>query len=411
MKAKATQKRHARLRAQARELVRDHALLYRAMTKIGELGVVGEERNRLILFLAGLTKDLDMQVSVLAKGQSASGKSNLIRKTLQIFPPECVISRASLSAKAPVHGEGSLKGKILYLYEYRGGKDAQYLLRLQQSEKTIAHEYTTMRGAERATTISERVGSPVVLTTTTESKVFTDDETRFLSAWIDDTPQQILAIMQAQVSSSTAADDLSLAVWQEAVRLIGHQKVTFHFPSWFGEIAGMVPKEHVRVRRDWERFLAFCKAIALCRSINESGRASRCIEISFADYCVAHSIVNAALASSVHALHERELALAGAVRKLHKKFKKPVTVQDAAKHLGWKESLVYKYLRPTVKHKLLKEVGGTRQSNQKLLEPIPGSQSGFLPSPEHVLRTVAGIPEEEQQFLNPLNGEMTTVAA
>ncbi len=401
MKAKATQKRHARLRAQARELVRDPAFLYRAMTKIGELGVVGEERNRLILFLAGLTKDLDMQVSVLAKGQSASGKSNLIRKTLQIFPPECVISRASLSAKAPVHGEGSLKGKILYLYEYRGGKDAQYLLRLQQSEKTIAHEYTTMRGAERATTISERVGSPVVLTTTTESKVFTDDETRFLSAWIDDTPQQTLAIMQAQVASSTAADDYSLAVWQEAVRLIGHQLVTFRFPAWFSEIAGMVPKEHVRVRRDWERFLAFCKAIALCRSVNESGRSSRCIEISFADYCVAHSIVNAALASSVHALHERELALAGAVRKLHKKFKKPVTVQDAAKHLGWKESLVYKYLRPTVKHKLLKEVGGTRQSNQKLLEPIPGSQSGFLPSPEHVLRTVAGIPEEEQQFLHP----------
>lgn len=409
MKAKATQKQHARIRMRARELLRDPAFLYRAMMKIGELGVVGEERNRLILFLASLTKDLDTQVSVLVKGQSASGKSNLLRKTLQIFPPECVISRASLSAKAPVHGEGSLKGKILYLYEYRGGKDAQYLLRLQQSEKTIAHEYTTIRGTERETTVSERVGSPVVLTTTTESKVFTDDETRFLSAWIDDSPQQTLAIMEAQVSSATVADSYSLAVWQEALRLIGHQHVTFQFPSWFSEVAGMVPKEHVRVRRDWERFLAFCKAVAMCRSVNESVRSSKDIEISFADYCVAHAIVNAALASSVHALHERELALASAVRQLHKNFKKPVTVQDAAKQLGWKESLLYKYLRPTIKHKLLKEVGGTRQSNQKLLEPVPGSQSGFLPSLEHVVRTLAGISEDEQQFVHPLTGETCRV--
>jgi len=62
-----------------------------------------------------------------------------------------------------------------------------------------------------------------------------------------------------------------------------------------------------------------------------------------------------------------------------------------------------------LKHKLLKEVGGTRQSNQKLLEPIPGSQSGFLPSPERVLRTLAGLPEEEQQFVHPLTGELTSI--
>src|SRR5258708_530908 len=110
MKVKSGKKNQVRVSARARELLRDQAFLYRAMTKIGALGVVGEERNRLILFLAGLTKDLDVQVSVLVKGQSSSGKSNLVRRTLQIFPPESIICRASLSAKAPVHGEGSLKG-------------------------------------------------------------------------------------------------------------------------------------------------------------------------------------------------------------------------------------------------------------------------------------------------------------
>jgi hypothetical protein len=171
-----TKKADAQIKADANKLVSDATFLHRAMKKIGEFGIVGEEKNKLILFLSGLTKDFDMPMSVMVKGQSSSGKSNLIRKTTLIFPPECVISRASLSAKAPVHGQGSLKGKILYLFEYRGGKDAQYLLRLQQSEKVIAHEFTTVRGATRETKIAQREGSPVIFTTTTESRVFVDDE-------------------------------------------------------------------------------------------------------------------------------------------------------------------------------------------------------------------------------------------
>jgi hypothetical protein len=412
MKIKAAQKLQAHGQAQARKLLRSLDFLYLTMMKIGELGVVGEKRNRLVLFLAGITKDLDQQVSVLVKGQSASGKSNLMRKVLLLFPPECVISRASLSAKAPVHGEGSLQGKIFYLFEYRGGKDAQYLLRLQQSEKMIAHEYTTIRGSERETIVSERVGSPVIFTTTTESKVFTDDETRFLSTWIDDSSQQTLAIMQSQVAKSRAAGTLGIASWQEAIRLIGRQRCEFHFADWFREIPRMVPTDNVRVRRDWERFLTFCKAVALCRSFTASSsgvKPGRQVTVSFADYCVTHIIVNAALASSVYTLHERELALAEAVRKLTKKFKKPAALQDVATFLGWKRSLVYKYLRATIKHKLVREVDGKRQSNRKLLESIPGARSGFLPSPEQVLRVAEGISDDERNFVHPLTGELITV--
>src|SRR4051794_32359042 len=108
-KIKKPKKTTANFKADAQGLLRDKAFLFRALRKIRGLGVVGEKRNRLILFLAGLTKDLDSPVSIIVKGQTSSGKSNLVRKILRIFPPECVISRASLSAKAPAHGEGSMK--------------------------------------------------------------------------------------------------------------------------------------------------------------------------------------------------------------------------------------------------------------------------------------------------------------
>jgi hypothetical protein len=410
MKTAQLKKNQERTKAEAHRLLRDEAFLYRAMTKIGELGVVGEERNRLILFLAGLTKDFDMPISVIVKGQSSSGKSNLIRKTTQIFPPESVIARASLSAKAPVHGEGSLKSKILYLYEYRGGKDAQYLLRLQQSEKAIAHEFTTMRGAERETKIAERVGSPVIFTTTTEGKVFVDDETRFLSIWIDDSPQQSLAVMQAQLSSAASAEEPGLPVWHEAARLVGRANVQFSFPLWFNEVAKMVPKAHVRVRRDWERFLTFCKIVAVCRSFSIGPQVPREFDITFSDYCVTHCILNAALASSAHTLHERELALADAVRTVQKSSKRPVTIEEVADHLNWKESLVYKYVEPAVEHKLIRKVSGTRQSNKKLLESVPGSETGFLPSPERVAKELVGL-KLTARFIDPISGKPKEISA
>jgi hypothetical protein len=45
--------RNSEIRKQALQLLGDPQYLFRAGQKLGDLGVVGEERNRLVLFLAG----------------------------------------------------------------------------------------------------------------------------------------------------------------------------------------------------------------------------------------------------------------------------------------------------------------------------------------------------------------------
>ncbi len=124
---------------QALRLVNDPLFLFRASRKIGDLGVVGEERNRLILLLAGIARTLPDPPSVLVKGSTSSGKSTLVKHSVRVFPPDCVIERAGLSGKALAYGAGPLAGKILFIHEYRCGKDAQLLLRLLQSEGRIRH--------------------------------------------------------------------------------------------------------------------------------------------------------------------------------------------------------------------------------------------------------------------------------
>jgi hypothetical protein len=264
-----TSKRTRAVTAAAGKLLADPSFLHHVCTKLGDLGIIGEERNRLIFFLAALTATLEEPVSAILKGSSSSGKSNLLRKVIRLLPPECVKELSSLSKKAPVYGEDPLVGMVLFLMEYHGGKEAQYLIRLLQSEGGITHEATSVRGQHRSTTVTERVGRPVVLTTTTESKVYRDDETRFLSASADESEKQTQAILKALVRGTKGAGGTPTEVFQEAVRLLRARRVKFDSPAWLEKVAECVPCSDVRVRRDWGRFLTFCKVIALCRSFRD----------------------------------------------------------------------------------------------------------------------------------------------
>lgn len=395
------------IRKAARALLRDPLFLHRAMRKIGELGVVGEKKNRLVLFLAGLTKDHGHPVSVLVKGSTSGGKSNLIREAVRLFPPESIITLASLSQKALAFGDEPLDGHILYIYEYRGMKDAQFLIRLQQSEGVIAHEYATVAGRHRGTAVSRRTGFPVVLTATTRDRVFADDETRFLSVSIDESAKQTLAILKSEFKGTLSAKEPPLPVWHEAVRLIGKCKRQVVFPDWFEYVAGKLPVDQVRVRRDWRRFLSFCKTIAICRSWSQTGRGSPKITFAFSDYCFAYKILASAFESTVHELPKNELHVAEAVQRKHAKFKRAVTVQELAAVLGWRDKQVYKHVARAVKHSLIKYEDGTKPRNLKRLLPVPGLRLRFLPTPESVFESNRQI-GETASFIDPISGREKT---
>ena len=131
-----------RFRASALRLLKDPLFLYRACNKVGDLGVVGEKRIILILLLTGIARVFLDPPSFLVVGPASSGKSTVVKSTLQLFPAKTVIELSGLSKKALPHGKGSLAHKIFFLQEYRGGKDAQYWLRQLQSEGRIKYEYT-----------------------------------------------------------------------------------------------------------------------------------------------------------------------------------------------------------------------------------------------------------------------------
>jgi energy-coupling factor transporter ATP-binding protein EcfA2 len=129
---------------------------------------VGEQQNRLILYLACLTASLKSGVSVLVKGPSSTGKSNLVKTVLSLVPPEKVLTRSSFSKKTLAYTTEELAGKILYLVEHRGGEDAAFYRRLLQSEGELHHEVAVGLGTQ----VTSHIGAPVFISTTTDERVY-----------------------------------------------------------------------------------------------------------------------------------------------------------------------------------------------------------------------------------------------
>lgn len=394
------------IRREAKRLISESTFLYKAGRAIRDLGVIGERRLRVIVFLAGVTRNLPEKASVLVKGASASGKSTTVRTALLLFPPKCILYRTDLSKTALAYGLGYLGDKILLMTELTSAKQAQFFIRQMQSEGHIEHEATNVRGPKRNTKTVKRKGTPVVITTTTHDKVLEDDETRFLSAHVTETPEQTLRIVKAQAKSIQAPKGVNLELWRTATAMLCPQPGDFeHPPDWINYVAEHLPTDEIRLRRDWTRFLAFLRAIALCHPRPKDGRP---LDICFRDYCVAYTIFEPVLYANITEAPAEDLQLSRAVAALAKRKKRAVKIKELLKYLNWNHSMVYKHIKSAVRNRLVKYEPGTREKNEKRLLARAETTKGFLPTPTAVLQNNPNI-GKKVKYVHPFTGKWKTV--
>lgn len=187
-------------REAARELSEDPALLHRAIRTIGELGVVGEEENRGLLYLALLSARTEAPISVLVKGRSSSGKSFLVKQTLALIPPRGYYELSSMSAKALVYADLDFRHRHLVLYEEDGlsSEEVLYLVRTLLSEGQI--RYLTVEKTPQGRMAAREIvrpGPTGLITTLTKGLTKEDNETRTFSLYMDDSKGHTLRVVQA----------------------------------------------------------------------------------------------------------------------------------------------------------------------------------------------------------------------
>jgi len=114
------------------------------------------------------------------------------------------------------------------------------------------------------------------------------------------------------------------------------------------------------------------------------------------------------LASAAQRLKGREYLVSTTVKNLSKRFNRTVTTNEIVQKLGWKKSLVYKYLKVASKKRLIGYEPGTREKNVKRIRPLENGPQTFLPSPHSVLKRCPEIGEKVKYF-DPITGKRKVV--
>ena len=107
----------------ALRLLRDPNLLDRI---VADFDVVGETTNKLVGYLAAVSRKLDQPLAIIIQSSSAAGKTSLMDAILSFVPPEDQVKYSAMTGQSLFYmGETDLKHKILAIVEEEGARAGQ----------------------------------------------------------------------------------------------------------------------------------------------------------------------------------------------------------------------------------------------------------------------------------------------
>jgi DNA primase len=295
-------------------LLKDPHLLDRILADFTRCGVVGEESNKLIAYLAATSRKLDAPLAVMVQSSSAAGKSSLMEAVLAFMPEEDKVQYSAMTGQSLFYmGAMDLKHKILALAEEAGAARATYALKLLQSEGTLSIA-STGKDPETGKLVTQeyRVDGPVMIFSTTTA-IDNDEEllNRCLTLGVDESREQTRAIHQLQRQKRTLdglfakqAKSQILRQHQNAQRLLRPLAVRNPYAD-----ALTFPDERTRLRRDHEKYLTLIDTIALLHqhqralcSAEHDGERLEYVEVTLSDIEVANTLAHEALGRSLDEL-------------------------------------------------------------------------------------------------------------
>ncbi|MGD8854446.1 MAG: CHC2 zinc finger domain-containing protein [Gammaproteobacteria bacterium] len=301
-------------KADALTLLNDPNLLQHILDDFTRCGVVGEETNKLVGYLAATSRKLDKPLAVMVQSSSAAGKSSLMEAVLALMPDEDKVQYSAMTGQSLFYMEdGNLQHKILAIAEEEGAERAAYALKLLQSEGELSIASTGKDPQSgRLVTHEYQVEGPVMIFSTTTS-IEPDEEllNRCIVLGVDEGREQTQAIHRLQRQSRTLA---GLIAKQEKTHIVNchHNAQRLLKP-----LAVINPySEHLtflddrtRLRRDHEKYLTLIDSIALLhqyqrplKHVQVGDESIAYIEVTLDDIAQANRLAHAMLGRSLDVL-------------------------------------------------------------------------------------------------------------
>jgi hypothetical protein len=315
----APQKKEVVLQDDEREaalaLLRDPKLLDRILSDFERCGVVGETTNKLVGYLAAVSRKLDRPLAVIIQSTSAAGKSSLLEAILAFVPEEERVKYSAMTGQSLYYlgdsgGLTGLQHKVLAIVEEEGAERASYALKLLQSEGelTIASTGKDPQSGRMVTQEYHVEGPVMILLTTTAIDIDEELLNRCIVLTVDESREQTRAIHALQRERETLAGmllnierDATLRLHRNAQRLLRPLRVVNPFAQRLTFL-----DDRTRTRRDHTKYLALIRTLALLhqyqRPLKTLPGGQLYVEVTLDDIATANRLASEVLGRSLDEL-------------------------------------------------------------------------------------------------------------
>jgi len=194
-------------RQKAIKFLKTKNLLKRTNQAIGKSGVVGEENNRLLMYLVFTSRLREQPLHIVSLGGSGTGKTYLQEKVAELIPDDQKLEITAISENALYYFDRKeLKNKLVLIEDLDGANDDKVLFAIRelQSKRRISKTIPIKDSKGNLKTITLQVEGPISLAgTTTRERLYEDNANRSLLIYLDgskDHKEKIMAY-QRQVSA------------------------------------------------------------------------------------------------------------------------------------------------------------------------------------------------------------------
>lgn len=394
------QERNRVLWNQSKWIARSEDILEHLAEDLAGKGMAGESRNSKLIYLCVTTRLLDMPVSLGVKGPSSGEKNYTVGRTLEYFPADAFYMLTGMSERALAYSDEPLSHRFVVLAEAAAlaGDFTNYLLRSLLSEGRLLYETVEKVDGKLCSRRIEREGPTGLLVTTTAIALHPENETRFFSIRVDDSPNQTSRVLAAEArkvsrhaSAESANAESSLEKWRAFQQWLAASARPVIVP-YADTLAELIPPVAVRLRRDFKAILSLIQAHALLHLVSRETDDQGYIVATLADYesvrALVHSLVMEGVERGVSRRLRETVSAAEHICAEKDGFQPAVTVSELAKHLRLDVSTALRRVHECLRRDLLRtdgEITTGRRMQLMVGEVLPENQE-ILPTVEDIAK-------------------------
>ena len=272
--------------------------LYPNLNKlIGKTGIVGEEKNRLIMWTVYVSRLMQSPLHIICLGASGTGKTYLQERVAELFHKAEKVSFTASTEQAFYYvGKTELKHRIVLVEDMDGASSVLYVLRELQSKAYVSKLVPIKDSKGNMQTKMLEVEGPIVLSgTTTKEKLYEDNANRCLLIYLDNSMEQQNGIMERQRNVSAGLVDKFSE--QNTIEILQDLQLLFRKINVVNPFATKlhIPETVFKPLRTNAHYLQFIEAVTFVhqhqRTIKKDNQGNEYIETTLEDIEITNDLL------------------------------------------------------------------------------------------------------------------------